>query len=205
MSSINEWWKWRSGERFWLELSHEQSLGRNLAAPELDDRYLNAWSYELVSHVKRGDMVFHYHAGAQAIVALSMADGRPNRTEVVLPEPVTGNGGVPGTLRRRPGWTVELDRFAYLPKPVTLDEIGRTQWNLFSSLRALEDQVGDPLYYPFELAVNRVARPLNGYLFKLPELFVEAFPQLAAAARFEIAGDVEELAPALSRTMASGS
>jgi hypothetical protein len=49
-------------------------------------------------------------------------------------------------------------------------------------LRALEDEVGDPLYYPFEMGNREATRPLPGYVFKLPAVFVRAFPELASAA-----------------------
>jgi hypothetical protein len=42
----------------------------------------------------------------------------------------------------------------------------------------LVNQVGSPLYFPFERGSKRPTRPLQGYLFKLPRFFVELFPEL---------------------------
>lgn len=39
----------------------------------------------------------------------------------------------------------------------------------------LQQEVGDPLYFPFELGNRRPIRPMQGYLFKLPRDFLELF------------------------------
>lgn len=39
----------------------------------------------------------------------------------------------------------------------------------------LAKQVGEPLYFPFELGEKRALRPMQGYLFKLPSAFVKLF------------------------------
>lgn len=44
--------------------------------------------------------------------------------------------------------------------------------------RRLEAEVGAPLYFPFELRGRRPTRAIQGYLFKLPAFFVDAFPAL---------------------------
>jgi hypothetical protein len=69
-----------------------------------------------------------------------------------------------------------------LPRTLSLEEIAERQGGLVDELMALEEEVGDPLYYPFEIGTPNATRPLPGYLFKLPALFVASFPQLANSA-----------------------
>ena len=69
-----------------------------------------------------------------------------------------------------------------LHAPITAEEIARVQWDLFPALRALEDRVGDPIYYPFAMGSPHETHMLPGRFFKLPALFVESFPALSAAA-----------------------
>jgi hypothetical protein len=51
------------------------------------------------------------------------------------------------------------------------------------ALQALEDRVGDPLYYPFALGNPEQTRPMPGKVFKLPSVFVEQFESLSDVAR----------------------
>jgi hypothetical protein len=78
-----------------------------------------------------------------------------------------------------PSWAIRLERSAPLDRVVHCDEIARIQWDLFPALRALEDKVGEPIYYPFAMDSASDTRLLAGYVFKLPVLFVECFPALA--------------------------
>ena len=64
---------------------------------------------------------------------------------------------------------------------VPLTEVARVQWELFPALRALEDRSGGPLYYPFELGMKEITRPLSGYVFKLPAVFVQGFTEFTCA------------------------
>jgi hypothetical protein len=80
-----------------------------------------------------------------------------------------------------PSWVVDLHPFTPLEAAVALPDIARVQWSLFPELRALEDRVGEPLYYPFEMGSRDATRPLSGYVFKLPAVFIQAFPELERA------------------------
>jgi hypothetical protein len=64
---------------------------------------------------------------------------------------------------------------------VTLAQIAHTQWTLFPMLRALEDRVGEPLYYPFTFEGPQLATLQSGHVFKLPRALVEAIPSLRGA------------------------
>ncbi len=78
-----------------------------------------------------------------------------------------------------------------LEHPLTLDRIREEQ----TQLRTIR---GKGKYFPFELK-SRPARPMEGYLFKLPFAFVELFPELQEVPRFEVipagAGEANETHP----------
>jgi len=58
--AINEWWIDNPEERYWMEITDRENLGANLIAPTLAKGDKENFSYTLVSHVKPGDVVFHW-------------------------------------------------------------------------------------------------------------------------------------------------
>jgi hypothetical protein len=138
---------------------------------------MTAWSHRLVLHVGRGDVVFHYFERERAIVGWSTAHGRALKDRL--------RDGARQVLlwpRAEPTWTVSLSGVTPLPRVLPLEDIAERQGSLVDALMALEGEVGDPLYYPFEIGNPNATRPLPGYLFKLPALFVASFPQLSSSA-----------------------
>jgi len=187
MDGIHPWWVGRAGEGYWLEVTDREFFGNQLITRRHDPRCMTAWSHRLVLHVEPGDVIFHYYERERAIVGWSTAHGRT--------APGRFRDGVRNALAWRrneaPIWTVSLSGMTLLPCALTIDDVAERQSALVDDLMALEEQVGDPLYYPFEIGRPNETRPLPGYLFKLPALFVDAFPQLARSAPI--------LAPATAR------
>lgn len=178
---INAWWERVPGERFWLDVTHRDGRELLLAAPRGDDRSPNYWKHRLITHVKAGEVVFHYDASLRAIVAWSISHGRVEKRQLWWPPPA-GPSGDAAFCQKLPSWGIGLRQSTTLGTAVPLHEIARIQWSLFPTLRALEDEVGDPLYYPFEMGSREATRPLPGYVFKLPAVFVRNCPELACAA-----------------------
>jgi len=178
MDGIHPWWLGQPGEGYWLEITDREFFGRRLATRRHDRRCMTAWSHRLVLHVNPGDVVFHYFEREHAIVGWSTALGRTAQDRL--------RNGLRGMLAWRrnvaPIWTVSLSGVTPLPVPLTIEEVAERQGALVDDLMALEERVGDPLYYPFEVGRPNETRPLPGYLFKLPALFVGTFPQLASSA-----------------------
>jgi hypothetical protein len=179
--TINAWWDRFPEERYWLEFTGRNDRDHLLATPRGDGGRPDFWIHRLITHVKEGDVVFHYDAALKAIVGWSISDGRVEKSLMSWSLPVRRSGDEPMS-RRLPSWGISLRQATRLGTPVPLDEIARIQWTLFPALRAMEDEVGDPLYYPFEMGNERATHPLSGYLFKLPSVFVRAIPELASAA-----------------------
>jgi hypothetical protein len=193
--AVNTWWEGVPGERYWLDVTCLERNELILASPRGEGPAASSWVHRLVTHVKGGDVVFHYDPVQEAIVACSLSQGSIKKQQVSWPQECNGNGTV---IRPLPSWGIGLQQFTELEAAVPLHQIAKTQWGLFPQLRALEDAVGDPLYYPFEMGSREATRPLSGYVFKLPAVFVRAFPALAGA-------EQRVAAPAVARIPARAS
>jgi len=179
---INAWWERRAGERYWLDLTKRDDRGKILASPRGEGKWGDFWGHRLITHVKSGDVVFHYDPSQQAITSCSLAKGRVVKEHLSWSLPA-GSEGEGVTNHRVASWRIDLERSTELAAAVPLDEIAKIQSSLFPSLRALEEEVGDPLYYPFEMGSAQATHLLSGYVFKLPEVFVNGFPELESAAK----------------------
>ena len=177
---INAWWEGVPGERYWLDVTNRNDRNELLAAPCDMGRRSAYWVHRLITHVKDGDVVFHFDALQESIVAWSIPYGRVEKMQ--LSWPLAASHAEGATSRRLLSWAIGLRQFTPLGAAVPLREIAQIQWSLFPSLRALEDEVGGPLYYPFEMGIREATRPLSGYVFKLPSVLVHGSPELASAA-----------------------
>jgi hypothetical protein len=182
MADINTWWEGLPGERFWLGVSGTDGGQEVLAVPCATRAGARSGSGPLIRHVRGGDLVFHYDEARRAIVSWSVSRGRVHRRDMVWFRRTESMDPVNAGLRPQPSWVVGLEKPSTLETIVHLDEIARIQWDLFPALRAFEDEVGDPLYYPFAMGSPTDTRLLAGHVFKLPALFIGHFPPLALVA-----------------------
>jgi hypothetical protein len=180
VDDINDWWKRTPGERYWLDVTDRDEREALLAAPKGDGKAADSWTHRLITHVRDGDVVFHYNPSQQGITRWSVASGRVRKQDLLWPYATGENGNGSGS-QRLPSWGIELRQPVRLRAGVPLAEIARVQWKLFPALRALEDRSGGPLYYPFEMGMGDITRPLSGYVFKLPAVFVQGFAGFAGA------------------------
>src|SRR5262245_46886327 len=178
MHEVNCWWADRPNERFWLVVARQDEMKDVLVVPEESPNDVASWVSQLPAYLPRRDVVFQYDAERQAITAWSRARGPASRQEA-------GRSGDDArrSRSRRASWLIKLHGWRLLHTPVAIDEIARIQWGLFPALRALEDKVGDPLYYPFAMGSPMETHPLPGRMFKLPAMFVEHFAPLSEVAR----------------------
>lgn len=178
VEAINAWWERRPEERYWLDVTSREDPDGFLASPQGEGSDASRWTRRLIKHVRGGDVIFHYDAAQGGIVAASVCHGRVENRWLSW-STVAGNNVEEGRMR---SWSIGLDPPTLLDAVVPLSEIARIQWSLYPALRALEDEVGDPLYYPFEMGSQRDTRPLPGYVLKLPAILVHGIPGLASAA-----------------------
>lgn len=173
MTTIHRWWEGRPGEIGWLEVTRRPDIGGTLMAPKANEQGDDFWSYSFVREVKEGDLVYHYDGIAQAIVARSIATGLAWEGELVWAargSSARSTGVVP---HPRPGWHHGVEQYERLSTPITLELIRSRADALRLMTDSLKKEVGQPLYFPFEMGKNRPIRPMRGYLFKLP--FLELF------------------------------
>lgn len=183
---MSGWWTDRPAERFWLEATDRPDIGSDLRAPLADAAGRENWRYTLFRAARSGDVVFHYDAGARAIVAWSTVTGASVEAPIVWAARgsyARDRGAQPAPM---PGYRVPLGDTRMLAEPVTLERIRARKPQLIEMMTALREAVGGgPLYFPFELSESRPVRPLQGYAFKLPVAFVELF------GLFEVRPDAE--------------
>jgi hypothetical protein len=179
-NDINAWWKPLPGERYWLKVAHREDRDELLAAPRGEGRSATSWRHRLITHVREGDIVFRYDPAQRSITGWSSAYGRVEKQDLSWPLPAEHEGSESGS-RRLPSWGIGLRQHVRLRTGVPLTEVARTQWELFPALRALEDTSEGSLYYPFEMGTRDITRPLAGYVFKLPAVFVQSFTEFVGA------------------------
>ncbi|HET9328370.1 MAG TPA: hypothetical protein VFQ05_16510 [Candidatus Eisenbacteria bacterium] len=172
MNTVNNWWANMPNERFWLVVARPDEMKDVLVIPEESSQDVAAWVNQLPAYIPRRDVVFQYDSESRGIVAWSRARGPGARQE-----PGRSNGH-----SHRASWLVKVHGWRLLHTPVSIDEIAREQYDFFPALRTLEEEVGDPLYYPFAMGSPTETHPLPGKLFKLPAMFVEQFSPLTAVA-----------------------
>jgi hypothetical protein len=177
MNTPKIWWAGDARERFWLESTDRIDLGADLRAPLADDSGADNWRYTLFQQARIGDLVFHYDKRLAAITTVSRIAGPSVARPIVWAARgsyARERGAEPEEV---PGYWVPLEDHRPLAQPLTLDALRGAA----ASVRAIHDEVkarvGGPLYFPFELS-DRPIRPLQGYAFKLPADFVDAFPAL---------------------------
>lgn len=73
--SSGKWWEAEPSENAWLETTDREQLGIDLSAPQGDERGHEHHGYSLVTLVRKGDVVFHYHKDHRGIVGYSIATG----------------------------------------------------------------------------------------------------------------------------------
>ena len=180
MNTVNRWWADMPNERFWLVVARLDEMKDVLVIPEEHSSGVAGWVSQLPAYVPRRDVVFQYDVESQAIAAWSRAKGPATRQDAARPRSGRHEGD---DHSRRASWLLKLHGWRLLHTPVMAEEIARVQYDLFPELRSLEEEVGDPLYYPFAMGNPAKTHPVPGRFFKLPAVFVERFASLGAVGR----------------------
>lgn len=175
---FNRWWVDNPDEVYWLEVTDREDIGVDLNAPQQRDDGREYYGYSLITEVREGDIVFHYHKDKGAIVAWSKASGSYWSDNVIW--------GARGTAARlagvrpylRAGWRHGLEGIQLLRPDVRLEELRDRQEAIQAIRDQLEQKYGSSLYFPFEASSRRDLRPTQAYLTKLPFDVLALFPAL---------------------------
>jgi hypothetical protein len=171
MAGIHTWWESDDNERYWLEVTRRPDIGSNLKAPQTGENGLPHWSYSLITYLQPGDIVFHYDGNSQQIVARSKVVGEHWDDEVLWAARGTSARSAGIEPHTRPGWYLGLEEFSRLPRSVDLETVRASKAAIKALIEGLQAHFGSPLYFPFEVS-DRPMRPMQGYLFKLPQALV---------------------------------
>lgn len=159
-----------------METIRRAEHGDGIRAP-LTKANGGAWPYyELVEHVRDGDVVLHWdtnrHGLPSAFVGMSVVDGAPYATD-----DVTYNDGAPSD-----GTEALLRNYVRLAVPVTLPELNARFVDIADARDATEDRSGKPAYFPFNIRSDGTIRAMQGgYLTKFPRVLFDVIPELAEA------------------------
>lgn len=152
------WWEMSPEETFWMEVTDRDDIGANLKAPRYQEGGSTPGHWQTVSEADEGDTVFHYSKSEEGIIGFSTIVG-PCREEPIIWK----------KDEEEPGFFRELQSFTRLDHPVTLEQIRGRQEELLDLKNGLEEQHGNPLYFPFTLyGSENIPRPQEGYLHKFP-------------------------------------
>jgi len=165
---MHRWWDGDASEHYWLEVTDRPDIGADLNAPQFDDSGRRRWSYDLMSEAEDGDVVYHYSKHEKAIIGHSIIRGLPWEDLIVW--------GAKGTSARehnvqpyiRPGYRRALQHFTNLAPPVGLARVQDMEERVLGLRASLEEQFGEPVYFPFNPHGNDGLRPTQGYCLKFP-------------------------------------
>ena len=163
LPKVHDWWTGQERERYWMEATDRKDLGANLIAPVSENA-----GQRLVAHVRPGDIVFHYFLPVRAIVALSVATGKPYLNKLRWPDRDNSPEGT--------AYCIDLINFSPLEVPITLSDFRDYDSQIRQIKQTIESEFGSPIYFPFQLRTN--VDPAQSYLSKFPSKLVELFPQI---------------------------
>ncbi|WP_231639954.1 protein NO VEIN domain-containing protein [Micromonospora sp. NRRL B-16802] len=183
---LNEWWRDDPAECYWLEITDRDDIGANVQALQRDGSGRENWSYALVTALRPGDIVLHWHKTkhqAPGIVGYSRAVEGPFEDELVWQARGTYGQSRPANHEPQPSWRYELTGYTPLPAPVDQTAFQYAETALRQIKQKLDATYQGPLYFPFAFYASRPVRVMQAYLVKLPVAILDAVPELAAVPR----------------------
>lgn len=183
---LNEWWRDDPAECYWLEITDRNDLGANVQALQRDGSGRENWSYALVTALRPGDVVLHWHKTQRqvpGIVGYSFAADGPFEDELVWHARGSYGQARPAVEHPQPSWRYELADYTALPAPVDQVAFQRAETALRQIKQELEAEHSGPLYFPFAFYDQRPVRVMQAYLVKFPAAILGAVPELAAIPR----------------------
>lgn len=153
-----------------MEIAGAKAPGIDLRAPIATPDEGRKWHWDLVRHVRPGDIVVHWFttaAHAKGVVGWSRAAS----TAVVEDHiwvPRTRPDIDDNTATPRPHWVVPLEGYTQLARPITRSEVE----SIHADVVGLEEELAEIYprfkYYPFQDYRPNEIRANQAYLTKMP-------------------------------------
>lgn len=145
------WWSEDTSQKYWVEIRKQPGTGTGLLCPNADeDGGTDPW-YELVSSVKRHEVIYHWHAREHRFVGRSFAA----TNAVEDPDEQT--------------YRVGLRDFTPIAADVSLEDVRAMADELYEIRDSLQARYGPPLYLPFQFKQDRAQLGfMSNYFAKLP-------------------------------------
>lgn len=183
---VTRWWSGDPTESYWCEITDRDDIGGDLKCPQRRENGAVDWSYSLVTEIVPADIVFHYSTAAAAFVGASVAGGPLEERSIGWrPKGTSGRANLDDRARR-PGWWLPLFSYRAAVDPLTLRELQRPAERGWIKEWTESMRERGSVASPFQLYGATTDRPslraAQGYLAKMPRLFVERWPQLASMA-----------------------
>ena len=178
MTIQNAWWESDPEQRFWLEITDRDNLGENLLSPQLGRNGRSTPGYELMTHVKPGDIIFHYWQQADqepAIVSYSVAISNAQPSTIVWKP--HGKNSTNMDPEEAAAWEVSLGGMTDIDEPITLGQFRSASTKLQQINEQLKSDHGTPIYFPFSWHPDGL-RANQYYLTKFPAELVNLFTAL---------------------------
>jgi hypothetical protein len=188
MALANPWWESSPNERYWIEITSRENLGEDLLSPKTGVGGRPTPGYESMTHVKDGDIAFHYwqQPGQEpAIVSYSQVIGAAfDSTITWRPHGKNASRLKP---RRSVAWQVPLGGMIDLARPVSLSDLRAKSDQLRALFDSLREAHGDPVYFPFAWYEGTL-RAQQLYLTKFPADLIALFSDLQVLAPSPFSG-----------------
>ena len=170
---VNEWWKDRAEERYWMIAPSRGIVGDALSAPMPREGSRFEWSHELVSATLPGDTLFVWDRSlpVPGIAAWGRVLGP-------LSEDVRSRRG-----DELPHWRMPVSETLRLAHPIDILALRRIGAEVVAIREAIERSTNGPAYFPFIGSAQTLA-PAPAYLTKVPR---DLFALLSSRFGFEFA------------------
>ena len=150
-----------SRQRYWMEITDRDLHGSELTAPKLNSKQKPYWSYDAVTQVRPGDVIFHWHktlARKPAIVGWSRAIGPLYESTMSWTSP--GAKGTKMHYHDVPNWNMPLGSLHLLDSPVMSAQLQDISSKIMSQITEK--------YGPFYIYGQVQLRAQQAYLTNFP-------------------------------------
>lgn len=155
--TVNDWWRDRTEERYWMIAPSRGEVGDALRAPKASSDRRFEWSHELVGFTEPGDTLFVWDRTLPipGIAAWGRVLGP-------LGEEMTARRG-----RQMVHWRMPVSDTLRLAAPITVAGLRRIGGDIVSIRDSVEKSTDGPVYFPFIGSAENLT-PAPAYLSKVP-------------------------------------